>query len=190
MKLATMVMIAAASSASAGEIASTPERSIRVCMDPKPDANIQAARLSANSILGRAGVRIKWSCMAAPGVIQVTLSDRTTETDHPGALAYALPFEGIHIVVFYDRVQQTESSVRARFLLAYVLVHEITHILQSVDSHSANGIMRARWGNEEYFQMARGTLGFTSNDVSLIHSGMDARASRQAHSTAVLVAVR
>ena len=190
MKLTTMMMIVAAASARAEEIGSRPERRISVCMNANPDSNIPAARFLAAGILGRAGVWIKWSCMASLEVIKITLSDRTAETDHPGALAYARPFEGIHIVVFYDRIQRTTPSVPVRLLLAYVLVHEITHILQSVDRHSATGIMRARWGSDDYFEMMRGSLGFTWHDMSLIHAGLDARASSQVASKAALVALR
>jgi hypothetical protein len=76
--------------------------------------------------------------------IQFTFSDRTPETFRPGALAYALPDEGTYIRVFYDRNLQAHET-RQTNIMAHVLVHEITHILQGVSRHSESGIMKARW---------------------------------------------
>ena len=55
-------------------------------------------------------------------------------------------------------------------VLARVMVHEITHILQGMSNHSDKGIMKAHWNAVE----AR-SLGFTADDVELIYNGMDAR---------------
>jgi hypothetical protein len=60
-------------------------------------------------------------------------------------------------------------------LLAHVLVHEITHILQGVTRHSAEGVMKAQWTQEDLSSMLRKSLEFTSLDVDLIHDGMAVR---------------
>jgi hypothetical protein len=36
--------------------------------------------------------------------ILIRMSDQTPVADHPGSLAYAMPYEHSHIVVFCDRV--------------------------------------------------------------------------------------
>jgi len=93
----------------------------------------------------------------------------------PGALGSAMPFEGIHIRVFYDRIRS--EVVPKSVLLAHVLVHEIAHILQGTDQHSGSGIMKAVWTHRDRLQMRTEALPFTPGDVELIHRGLALRAS-------------
>jgi hypothetical protein len=60
-----------------------------------------------------------------------------------GLLAYALPFEGTHIVVFYDREERSEELAWLRVYVRHVIAHEVTHILQGAIWHSETGIMKA-----------------------------------------------
>src|SRR5580698_9505171 len=56
-------------------------------------------------------------------------------------LAYALPYEGTHIVIFYDRAQAAMPDPEGvAQLLAHVLAHEVTHVLEGVSRHSAEGV--------------------------------------------------
>ena len=71
-----------------------------------------------------------------PGVILIAVSYQTAPTDHPDAWAYAMPCEGTHIVVFWDRILRKVPRGRAPVMMAHVLVHEITH---SSGSQSALG---------------------------------------------------
>jgi hypothetical protein len=65
------------------------------------------------------------------------------------------PYEGVHVTVLYDRVYQTApDAARRPLLLAHVLVHEITHVLQGVEHHSESGIMKAHWGPADCYAMA------------------------------------
>ena len=63
-------------------------------------------------------------------------------------------------------------------LLAYVLVHEIAHILQGVARHSETGIMKARWTAEDYQQMWLARFTFEPRDIWLIQRGLRSRAER------------
>jgi hypothetical protein len=107
--------------------------------------------------------------------IVIEFGDRTPAGLLPLAWAYALPFEGVHIRIFWDRMERERC---AHQLLAHVMVHEITHILQHVDGHSAEGIMNARWTKQERLALERRPLCFTAEDVDLIYQGMDARGTR------------
>jgi hypothetical protein len=107
----------------------------------------------------------------------ITLSRHTPADQHPGALAYAMPYERTHIVVFYDRVSKQVNCEWAPSVLAYALVHEIAHILQGAATHSARGIMKARWEYLDLAEMQKGTLGFTKVDLVLIRAGMAKRAA-------------
>lgn len=56
-----------------------------------------------------------------------------------------------------------------------MLVHEITHLLQSCDHHSETGVMKARWNDQDFAAMQSRTLAFTDDDVDLIRAGLSKR---------------
>jgi hypothetical protein len=88
------------------------------------------------------------------------------------ALAMAMPYtdSGVRILIFYDRVDPLLQGHHApgATILAYVLAHEIGHVLEGVARHSETGIMRARWTDNDLRQMGIGVLSFTTEDVRLI----------------------
>jgi hypothetical protein len=114
--------------------------------------------------------------------IVITVSEHTPPADHPGALAYAMPYERTHIVVFYDRLLDNVPPSAMPALLGHVLAHEIAHILQGTDHHSASGVMQAKWTHGDYVDMQRRPLRFTEEDLMLIRQGIQNRASRRAAS--------
>jgi hypothetical protein len=107
-----------------------------------------------------------------------TVSLETPLNRHPGALAYALPFDGTRVVLFYDRVLRAAGPAAAPSLLGHVLAHEIVHKLQGVDAHSASGLMKPRWDKRDYDAMQRAPLPFTQEDLTLMDRGLEWRASR------------
>src|SRR5262249_53120356 len=90
------------------------------------------------------------------------------------ALAYALPFERTHIQVYYNDVT-IRFPKHAPTVLAHVMVHELTHILQGLSRHSDSGIMKARWTQSDFNSMLTQPLPFTAEDVSLIYNGLAVR---------------
>jgi hypothetical protein len=159
------------------------ERRVIVCMEKGRDAvAVEKAQTNASKMFARISVHLEWhtdspTCRANPGgIIEVTLSVDTPKSMLPDALAYALPFEGTHINVFYDRIQFANPEA-ARYLLALILVHEIAHILQGSNRHSDRGIMKARWNVEDYLFLETKPLAFTRADIDLIYIGLNARAS-------------
>ena len=183
MKITAMVAAMAAVGAWAGDAGPTPERTVTVCVDRGINGPLaHRAKGVASKMFAEIGVRIDWrfsqGCPVGGGVIAINFSYNASDDRFPGAFAYALPFEGTHIVVFYDRVQRRVDPARMPLLLAHVLVHEITPILEGTKWHSASGIMKAQWDHGDYVDMARKSLGFTRKDVELIYLGLDARESR------------
>src|SRR5690348_8534596 len=85
--------------------------------------------------------------------IHVDLRQGTPASLRPGALAYARPYEGTDIRVFFDRISGNWEPRMVPVILAHVLAHEITHILERIDRHSSCGIMKAHWDVQDYFQM-------------------------------------
>jgi hypothetical protein len=148
-----------------------------------PEPVLSRAQVLANEIFLGTGVRIRWrtghpasSELLAQKPIVVEIGAETSRKLLPGALAFAQPYEGVHISVFYDRIQEAVQPDLTPNLLAHVLAHEITHILQGTCRHSAAGVMKARWTFEDYQIMRVRPLWFTKEDLSLIRFGLAARA--------------
>jgi hypothetical protein len=143
---------------------------------------VYRGQATAAQILKNAGIRLDWgwderACAQGKGIV-FTVSLETPLNQHPGALAYALPFDGTRVVLFYDRVLRAAGPAVAPSLVGHVLAHEIVHILQGVDVHSASGIMKPRWDKRDYDAMQRSPLPFTQEDLTLIDRGLEWRASR------------
>jgi hypothetical protein len=132
-------------------------------------------------------VKIRWhSPSKCPTeAIYVAFSSGTLASAFPGALAYARPYEGTHIVVFLDRVKSMVSPSDVGCLLGYTVSHEVAHILQGKVRHSENGIMKPHWEASDYFEMTQRHLRFEAEDVGLIHRGLDWRESRLAAAVSV-----
>jgi hypothetical protein len=143
-----------------------------------PDTVKSTAKVVSSEVFARIGVRIDWrsgqlaASSAIAGAIAIELVTETPGTFLPGALAYAQPYEGVHIQVFYDRIQHKPAPAE---LLAHVMVHEITHILQGISRHSDSGVMKANWSGQEFQRMRYKPLPFTEEDVVLIHRGLEMR---------------
>lgn len=181
MKSQVVVAVAAlmATGIRTSQASQTREPNVTVCMATGGEAFglVQEAQATVDRMFAATGVVIEWrpqmrDCPA--NAILVSLSYRTPESLSPGALASARPFEGIHIEVFYDRIRRFNHAA-VPTVLAHVLVHEITHVLQAVSRHSDYGVMKAQWDTTDYTEMRWKTLAFTPNDVDLIHQGMASR---------------
>jgi hypothetical protein len=156
-----------------------------------PALTLGRAQGLANEIFAGVGVKIDWR------LGQPSRSQRSRQTpivvemvtdiprELPGALAFAYPYEGVHINVFYDRVQEATEPQLTPNVLAHVLVHEITHILQGTCRHSDTGVMKARWTHEDYMEMKVKPLSFTEEDVQFIRFGV----AKRANSSALIAAV-
>jgi hypothetical protein len=144
------------------------------------DVTVQAENLAA-SMFGSIGVQVDWRRgeprSSSGQALAIQLAAKTPKDEMPGALAYAKPHEGVHIVVFWDRIQFGPAPAR---LLAHVMVHEITHILEGTCRHSETGIMKAQWTDEDRRAMQIQPLRFAPVDVDLILRGLAARDSNSA----------
>jgi hypothetical protein len=155
---------------------------ITVCMDQFTNASVAyRAQGEASRMFLAVPVRIAWSsgrACTAIDAIHVHLSDKTPAALNPGALAHALPYQGTYIEIFYDRVEAAAGPEILPNLLAHVLVHEITHILQGIARHSDTGIMKAHWTVADFREMGVHPLRFTPEDVQLIQLALQSRTER------------
>jgi hypothetical protein len=142
-------------------------------MQPAPHVLVGVGSL-ASEMFASIGVRIDWRepdvCPVGVGAVQVRLSHDSPRSRNSEALASARPYAGT-IVVFLDRVQRLDSN-GVRSVMAHVLVHEITHVIEGIDRHSTTGIMKAHWNDNDYFEMRRKPLPFAQEDIDLIYAGL------------------
>ena len=119
---------------------------VQVCAGPTlgHPALPRAQTITAGMFAG-IGIKVEWIDVRAcpPGVIHISISSPASRIGAPGMLAYALPYEGTQVVIFYDRVEQTVEHPKVPALLAHVMAHEVTHILEGLNYHSAEGLMKA-----------------------------------------------
>jgi hypothetical protein len=173
-----LLIIAVLSLAAAGSPADG-ERGIKVYVDEVAAVSgpiISRAKSIADKMFADAGVHLVWchgryATGRTQGSISVRITSDTPSDRAPEALAFALPFEGVHINVFYDRILSVGSSAASGAvaeLLAHVFVHEITHLLEGTDRHSPYGVMKATWTSTDYQQIAHGPLPFSPTDLELI----------------------
>jgi hypothetical protein len=191
MKISNAVMIALLVAAKAGQTKQTTPLAPKViiCLEYGSDLLVTYhAQIMASGMFAGIGVTTEWhgnhSCPARRDIV-ISLTSGTPVDYLPGALAEAQPYEGIHIRVFYDRVRKSAEPKIMPQLLAHVLVHEITHLLEGMNRHSASGVMKALFDEQDFQAMRWKPLPFAPEDVRLIKSGIERRfASRTAVASA------
>jgi hypothetical protein len=173
------VSVGASLLAVAGE---RPDADIHLYLNAGPQIStfdLFRAKALTSRMLAAASVRLHWDraaaahpCGPVSGIV-VDLATNIGLDDHPGALAYARPYEGAHIVVALDRLESSAGEKRMiPILLAHVMSHEIGHLLEGFSRHSPAGIMKAHWDAIDVLQMLAGPLEFTSDDIDLINRGI------------------
>jgi hypothetical protein len=102
--------------------------------------------------------------------IHITVAPKTPKKALPRALAYAeiFPDSPGRIFVLADRLETGVWPGWMPTVLAHVLVHEITHVLEGVNRHAEKGVMKADWNHADYSKMASRPFEFTPADVLLI----------------------
>jgi hypothetical protein len=187
MTITQMAMMAwmAGTVAHAGQYGQTLTVYLRDRANIPPAVRIPAQALTTK-MFAEIGVSLEW-CKGEPvhGSSQlpviIELVTETPVTRLPGALAFALPYEGTHITVFFDRIEKTQGPST---VLAHVIVHEITHIVQGISRHSDSGVMKANWTARDLSAMQIRPLPFAAMDVELFQHGLATRKAR----TVVLLA--
>ena len=149
-----------------------------------PGSLLYLAKDKAEKIFQAANVDVVWhngnlestSPEEQPPILVQILRDALA-SEHRRALAFAHAFGNGGITVLFERVRASMPEAPS-MSLAYVLVHEITHILEGLDRHSETGIMKGNWNWDDHSAMRRGRLALSVEDVHLIHVGLAARLAR------------
>jgi hypothetical protein len=154
---------------------------VTVCFTARGSALTSAATDIATLTFQRAGVAIEWkqaslrpSGMASTW-LRVELVDTTPPGRRLGELAVSYPYAPCSkgITVFYDRLRSlARGPSQESALLAYVLVHEITHVIQGVARHSNTGIMKDQWNEQDRTAIFQRRLAFETWDVLLLRQSL------------------
>src|ERR1700737_2681929 len=112
MKITRVAVMMAIVGTSVGGAIPVVDQQVTVCMGNTDIRLENRSKVVASDIFAGIGVKILWhsprNC-PAEGIF-ITFSNDTPASLLPGALAYALPYERTHIVVFYDRVRSKSKS--------------------------------------------------------------------------------
>lgn len=88
---------------------------------------------------------------------------------------------GCYSDVFYDRAVSLNSDwhVSLTDILGNVMAHELGHLLLGSNSHTATGIMRARWQAEELRRAGEGSLLFNAEQAERMRGKLRAATSQR-----------
>jgi transcriptional regulator len=163
---------------------------VSVCMEPAQELLISTnrAKSSVSAIFSQIGVNLTWhtglsDCdQSVRTAFKIRWAERAPSTSPAGALAAARPFGSSETsITIYEvplqRLFRHYANAPEEVVLAYVLAHELAHVMQGLDHHSASGILKASWSYGEYYRMLSRTLTFTAQDVELIRAGLEAKRS-------------
>jgi hypothetical protein len=129
---------------------------------------VAVAQAAASAILHEAGLVLEWrdcspGCVDEPGARHIVLRiARAPRSAVAGSLGYAVvdieAESGALATVFADRIASAAGRTRVGMplLLGRAIAHEIGHLLLGTSRHSASGLMRALWSDQELRRDAAG----------------------------------
>ena len=84
--------------------------------------------------------------------------------------------KGVYCDVFLEPMEELQQiyAVSLDSLLGHVAAHEIAHLLLGLHSHTASGLMRARWGLQTMEEMKRSGLEFNSAQAAVMVERVEA----------------
>ena len=154
------------------------------------------AQRLASEIFAGIGVKLEWHD-GVPGDKAFCADTLTTKIDPSppssaslSALAYATvgSRQAVAIHILYDRIKANRSPELQRKLLAHVMVHEITHVLEGIARHSSEGIMKAQWDDSDYKAMTKHPLPFAEEDIRLVRAHFGAETASRSVPGAIVSA--
>ncbi len=151
---------------------------------------LRGAEMEASRVFRQSGIEAKWlncplpadgpedpaQCRTAefPAHLQLRIARRSRNLSEItfGISYLSADGSGCYANLFYQRVEEMHerSRVNLASLFGDVAAHEIGHLLLGTNSHAANGIMRARWQNEELRSISTGTLFFSEAESRQMRS--------------------
>jgi hypothetical protein len=166
------VMITVARVADAAE----PGQLLAIHLEMHNDADVPAAILKKSQdvmarIFADAGLGVEWTETGPRFTVQIV----TSALGYAGASSTVMGVAsrtpgGATVQIFFRQVQDFARTchVDVGTLLAYVMAHEIGHLLLPRMGHSATGLMKADWDSAFVREAAAGSLTFTGSQIKRI----------------------
>jgi hypothetical protein len=176
--LVFVVMLTAARVADAAE----PRQLPVIHLEMDNDAEVPAAMLKRSQeevarIFANVGVRVEWTETGPRFTVQMVNSAPENSGATPPVLGVASHTPtGATAQIFFRQVEDLafRSHVAVSRLLAYVVAHEIGHLLLPQMRHSMTGLMKGDWDSDAVRVAALGSLTFTGPQIKKLHALADA----------------
>ena len=140
---------------------------------PVPAHLLEQSRADVARIFADAGLAVRWTEIAPRFTVRIVARvlgfDRAAS---PAMGAVVRTADGSTVQVFFKQVQDFARAydVDLGMMLAYVIAHEIGHLLLPGTAHSSTGLMQAEWGKAAVRDAARGSLTFTEAQAATIRA--------------------
>jgi hypothetical protein len=145
---------------------------------------LNAAKARAEAVFGEAGISLTWLDCGVPGLwhtelgcqdvafpthlsVRLVTGSKAVSEDTFGQSYLNERGEGNYANVYLAQLSSSRAAelIGEGDLLGLVVVHELGHLLLGRDSHSSEGLMRARWEAAELREAAKGNLLFTKSEA-------------------------
>lgn len=142
-----------------------------------PTEVLTEAEGEASRIFRHAGVQVAWvDALVSPTTVRVNILSREMglrTQARAGVLGLASVHSGM-VYVLYDRVVDKSASLNVRVsrVLAFVMAHEIGHVLLAGRGHGHVGLMKPRLEPEVF---RTGLVGFTADESREMRVGVGVR---------------
>ena len=168
------VMLAAASVADAAEPGQLPVIHLEMHNDAEvPALVLQRSQDEVARIFAKAGFAVEWTATGPRFIVQMVTDAPVSSGAAPPRLGVASRTPaGATAQIFFDQVHDLALSCRVDVgtLLAYVVAHEIGHLLLPRATHSLTGLMKADWDSDTVREAATGSLTFTGSQLKTLHA--------------------
>jgi hypothetical protein len=140
-----------------------------------PSHVLEASRAEVTRIFAGAGLSVRWTETAPRFIVQIVPQvlgfDRAASPVMGTALRRA---NGSRAQVFFRQVQDFARAYHVDLgtVLAYVIAHEIGHLLMPGNAHSPTGVMQADWDKALVRDATRGSLTFTEAQAARIRAAL------------------
>jgi hypothetical protein len=176
--LVIAVMFAAARVTNAAEPGQLPV----VYLEMDNDADVPAATLKKSQdevvrIFADAGLGVEWTETGPRFTVQMVTTVPLDPSVAPPVLGVVSRTPaGATAHIFFNQVEDLalRYHVAVSRLLAYVVAHEIGHLLLPQMRHSFTGLMKADWDPDTVREAGAGSLRFTGAQIKKLHASADA----------------
>jgi hypothetical protein len=141
------------------------------CTAPQEEAGCRAVRGPRDLV-----IRVAPRSLGPVRPVSDSVSTRQTLTDPDLQLGFATfdvaTRRGVLATIFHDRVQTVaqRAALDYHLLLGRAIAHEVGHLLLPAKGHSASGLMRAIWTDDELTQNRREDWVFSAAERDRLRS--------------------